>query len=328
MSTREPKRISPYVSPAATSAPGRTSQTIRLASRPAIWTTPIRAPPSTSSSRALRSLSSLAFSRSADRKRPGRYSTASTRPSAGIRCTCTSSTDRNTLTRGTGTGGRSSSGGGGTSAMVATVPSAAESTAPTQGGGTRRGSRKKAAVAAVARAPATPPRPVSARTNPAVAATPATMGRPPGCIGGMAARTSPMTCGREKPEGDGAARGETDDAAGSGIGVSRLLRVATRRAAAGGGYGTPDKRRPGHKGRCTRGRTQGPAPQGARTQRGPGHKGPGPSSPETTTPAVEPLVRSPATGGGLFVVRPGLRVVRQVSPSLRSIVQITSGGSS
>ncbi|HVL83103.1 MAG TPA: hypothetical protein VM367_02230 [Pseudonocardia sp.] len=34
-------------------------------------------------------------------------------------------------------------------------------------------------------------------------------------------------------------------------------------------------------------------------------KGPGPPSPETATPAVEPLVRSPATGGRSFVSRAG-----------------------
>src|SRR5690606_13197868 len=71
-STRDPKRISPNVSPAATSSPGAMSQTMRRASSPAIWTTPMRVPSVVSNSTALRSLSSLALSRSADRKVPGR----------------------------------------------------------------------------------------------------------------------------------------------------------------------------------------------------------------------------------------------------------------
>ena len=47
--------------------------------------------------------------------RPAGTPTATTRPSTGMRWTCTSSTDRNTLTRGTGARGRSSSAGGDTS---------------------------------------------------------------------------------------------------------------------------------------------------------------------------------------------------------------------
>src|SRR5690606_8233583 len=130
---------------------------------------------------------------------PGREAPSRPRPPAGTRCTWTSRTDRNTLTRGAGSRGRSSSGGGSTSETPATVPSAAESATPVSGGRTRRGLRKNSAVAAVAARPAAVPRPVASRTAVAAPATAATSGRPPGCMGGIASRTSRATWGSDKP---------------------------------------------------------------------------------------------------------------------------------
>src|SRR4051812_36835932 len=108
---------------------------MRRASSPAICTTPTRAPSTVSSSSALRSLSSLALSRSAERNRPGRYRTSRTRPSAGARWACTSSTERETLTRGAGARGRASPGGGTTSEGGGTVAAAAGRAPPGGGGG-------------------------------------------------------------------------------------------------------------------------------------------------------------------------------------------------
>src|SRR4029079_9917229 len=61
----------------------------------------------------------------------------------------------------------------------------------------------------------------------------------------------------------------------------------------------------------------------ATVREGEGIKGPGPPSPETTTPAVEPLVRSPATGGRSVALR-GVYPPRTESiQSIWSTVQIT-----
>ena len=233
-------------------------------------------------------MSSLALSRSADRNRPCRYCTSTTRPSAGMRWTCTSSTDRKTLTRGAGTRGRSSSGGGTTSETSATVPSAADSTTPVRDGGTRCGLRKKAAVAAVTSPPTSAPRPVTSRARPAATATAATIGRPPGCIGGTASRTSAATCASEVDGTwlSGAVAG-CPVAGRSGAGTSRLT-------ATGGGIGgsswLPTRSELGRPGRAARAATYGtPVASGGcgtRPALRPGKReGPGPPSPETATPA-------------------------------------------
>ena len=248
---------------------------MRRASSPAIWTTPSRAPLVVSRSSAVRSLSSLALSRSAERNAPGRYSTASTRPSTGMRCTCTSSTERNTLTRGAGTAGRSSSGGGRTSATVATVPSAAASTTPSTGGVPGAGSgrtprsprwrgpraRRHGRWRPARRRPRRPhPRRAGVRRG-------AWAGRPPGPARRRGTRRNQEDADRTS----GGSAPRRSDPVGPRLRRSRYARAR------------------GHRLPCC----------GCRGAGAPQRKGPGPSSPETTTPAVEPLVRSPATGGGI-----------------------------
>src|SRR6185437_1433680 len=109
-----------------------------------------------------------------------------------------------------------------------------------------------------------------------------------------------------------------------------------------GGSDQPDDVRKGESGRVRLGHRGGSAPRrggpdgprGGVTVRearpplggaGRDSKGPGPSSPETTTPAVEPLVRSPATGGR-SLLRSVTRPARKVSPSDPEIVQVIAWG--
>src|SRR5829696_7749835 len=111
-----------------------------------------------------------------------------------MRCTCTSNTDRNTLTRGRETSPRPSSAGGGASSARLTSPSAAAATTPARVGGTRTGSRKNSAHAVAAAAPIGPAGRQNRRPSSAAAARPSTNGRPAAWIGGAALRASWSRC--------------------------------------------------------------------------------------------------------------------------------------
>src|SRR5579871_3242164 len=183
-STREPNMIIPMRSPRRTASPGRTRQTMRRASAPAICTTRYRRPPA-SSPTALRSLSSEALSAKAARNRPGVCRTASTVPLTGLRFTCTSSGDMKMLTRVAGARRNPSSR---SLATATTRPSAGATTSRAPGGGTRSGSRKKlrARPRPTTRGMTADGRPAAAPTTataPRTAATVAITGQPSRAMG-------------------------------------------------------------------------------------------------------------------------------------------------
>ena len=238
------------------------------------------------SSRALRSLSSLALSRSADRNLPGRYSTARTRPSTGIALHVHVEHRQEHADPRRRPAGRPSSAGGAASATWPPCRRPRRSTTPVARrrhpvrvrGRTRRWRRWRAR-------PATAPRPVtSADAGPRPRRPPATIGPPAGVHRRDGGPDQPGDV-RERESGRAVGRSPWRR---SGIGADRLLRR--------GGPDGPRWRRL----RYARRRR----PTGRRDLRRRGRarerKGPGPPSPETTTPAVEPLVRSPATGGRSF----------------------------
>ena len=164
--------------------PALTSQTMRRATRPAIWTATTSCPSGVRISTLLRSLSWLAAASSADLYSPGRCTTATTSPLIGMRWTWASKIDRKMLTRGSGRSGRLSSAGGTASSTRQISPSAGATTTPGRVGGTRGGWRKNAALAPAASRPARRShrlrRPAAATARPAP-----TNGRPAGCIGGI-----------------------------------------------------------------------------------------------------------------------------------------------
>ena len=104
----------------------------------------------------LRSLSSLALSRSALMKVPGRYAMRSMRPAAGLRFTWQLNTLMKIDTRGSGASPRPSSAGGSTCVTIEMRPSAGATTMPSRTGVTRTGSRKNSAHQTVSSVPIQP----------------------------------------------------------------------------------------------------------------------------------------------------------------------------
>src|SRR4051812_47014484 len=182
-------------------------QTMRRATRPAIWTATTSCPSGVRISTLLRSLSWLAAASSADLYSPGRCTTDTTSPLIGMRWTWASKIDRKMLIRGRGRSGKLSSAGGTTFSTRQINPSAGATTRPGRGGGTtfstrqinpsagattrpgrvggtRGGWRKNAALAPAVSRPAL--RSHRLRRPAAATAMPApTKGRPAGCIGGI-----------------------------------------------------------------------------------------------------------------------------------------------
>src|ERR1700704_4363287 len=128
-SSREPNRINPNRSPAPIDCPSRTKDTIRRATSPAIWMTPIR-PFGVEMTSELRSLSSLALSSSALMKVPGRYAIRSIRPATGLRFTWQLNTLMKIETRGSGLLPNPRSAGGDTRVTTGITPPARAPPAP------------------------------------------------------------------------------------------------------------------------------------------------------------------------------------------------------
>ena len=184
------------MSPRATLSPALTSQTIRRATSPAIWTATTSTPSGVRITTLLRSLSSLAAGRSAEPNRPGRCIDGDHLTADGARCTCASKTDRKMLTRGSGIVGQSELRRRATAFSIRqTWPSAGATTTPGRVGGTRGGWRKNARVRRRRTRPAVlRTSGACGRRRPAPGCRRRTAGRP-GASGGTVERTSSTTWG-------------------------------------------------------------------------------------------------------------------------------------
>src|SRR5918993_3254242 len=112
-----------------------------------------------------------------------------TRPSAGTRFTCTSTTDRKMPTRQRGAVPRPSSAGGTAAPTLTTLPSAGASTSPARAGATRTGSRKKNRQKEAKNSPSQKAQaPRISPPSKQKAAPPMMKGRPARCGGAMMSR--------------------------------------------------------------------------------------------------------------------------------------------
>ena len=294
---------------------------MRRASSPAICTTPSRAPPAVSSSSALRSLSSLALSRSADRKRArpvldGEHPPVDRDPlHVHVQHREEDADPRSGGRRQVQLGRRQHLGRPWRRCRrPRRAPRRPRRRHPArvaeEGRGGRGGERPEHGAAPGQRPAQTP----------AATATPATIGRPPGCIGGTAARTSPATCGSENRTERRA--GTTHRAGRLGTsGLGRLLGAATRMGRACGGYGTPGRRRSARAGHRS-------AIRIVAGRRRPGTQRAGAVIPRDDDPGRGTARPLPSDGRwALCGTARYVGAVGQVSPSIRSIVQITSRGS-
>ena len=167
--------------PSPACRPAWASQTMRRASRPAIWTATTSCPSAVRSQMLLRSLSSLASAWSADRNWPRLVLHGDHLAATGARCTCASNSDRKMLMRGSGSVREVQLGRGhGLVDQAVTCPSAGATTTPGRLGGVRGWVPEERGAGARPRPGRRPVPSGCGRRAPRRASAPPTNGRPAG----------------------------------------------------------------------------------------------------------------------------------------------------